>query len=236
MKPSAAKSKQAHLQERIMSDIAHPIEHHRDDEGTRLGFWLFLYTELFLFAAFFLVYAVYRSSHLEDFKLAAESLNTGIGMVNTIILLTSSLTMVLSLDALKKGSVKLAKTLLLVTIALGMAFLVIKGFEWSAKFEHHLFLQTARGIAAGHGSPLLTPGEEMLPVGQVLFFGLYFIMTGTHALHIIIGAIWMLIVFFWISKGSINQDNHGVLERCGLYWHLVDVIWIFLFPLYYLVA
>ena len=76
----------------------------------------------------------------------------------------------------------------------------------------------------------------MLPVGQVLFFGLYFIMTGTHALHIIIGAIWMLIVFFWISKGSINQDNHGVLERCGLYWHLVDVIWIFLFPLYYLVA
>jgi len=220
-----------------MSDAVHTVEHHRDDEGTRLGFWLFLYTELFLFAAFFLVYAVYRSSHLvEDFKLAAESLNTGIGTVNTIILLTSSLTMVLSLDALKKGSVKLAKTLLLVTFALGMAFLVIKGFEWSAKFEHHLFLQTAKGIAAGHGSPLLTPGEEMLPVGQVLFFGLYFIMTGTHALHIIIGAVWMLIVFFWMSKGSINQDNHGVLERCGLYWHLVDVIWIFLFPLYYLVA
>ncbi len=219
-----------------MSELAHPIEHHHDEEGTRLGFWLFLYTELFLFAAFFLVYAVYRSSHLEDFKLAAESLNTGIGAVNTVILLTSSLTMVLSLDALKKGAIKAAKVLLMVTIALGAAFLVIKSFEWGAKFEHHLFLQTAKGIAAGHGSPLLTPGEEMLPVGQVLFYGLYFIMTGTHALHIIIGGIWMLVVLFWMSKGSINQEKPGVLERCGLYWHLVDVIWIFLFPLYYLVA
>lgn len=219
-----------------MTETAHAIEHHRDDEGTRLGFWLFLYTELFLFAAFFLIYAVYRSANLEDFKLAAASLNTTIGAVNTVILLTSSLTMVLSLDAMKNGSAKLAKIFLMVTVALGTAFLVIKGFEWSAKFEHHLFLQTAKGIAAGAGSPLLNPGAEMLPTGQVLFYGLYFIMTGIHALHIVIGGVWMLIVYFWISKGSISQDNHGVLERCGLYWHLVDVIWIFLFPLYYLVA
>jgi len=219
-----------------MTDTAHAIEHHRDDEGTRLGFWLFLYTELFLFAAFFLIYAVYRSANLEDFKLAAASLNTTIGAVNTVILLTSSLTMVLSLDAMKNGSAKLAKIFLMATVALGAAFLVIKGFEWGAKFDHDLFLQTAKGIAAGAGSPLLNPGAEMLPTGQVLFYGLYFIMTGIHALHIIIGAAWMLIVYFWISKGSISQDNHGVLERCGLYWHLVDVIWIFLFPLYYLVA
>ena len=219
-----------------MSELAHPIEHHQDEEGTRLGFWLFLYTELFLFGAFFLVYAVYRSAHIEEFRTAAENLNTVIGTVNTIILLTSSLTMVLSLDALKSGSVKLAKLFLMVTMLLGLTFLVIKGFEWSAKFEHHIFLQTSKGIAAGEGSPLLTSGEEMLPLGQVLFFGLYFIMTGTHALHIIIGGIWMGIVYFWISKGSINPENAGVLERCGLYWHLVDVIWIFLFPLYYLVA
>jgi len=218
-----------------VTDQAHAVEHHHDEEGTRLGFWLFLYTELFLFGAFFLVYAVYRSAHLEDFKLAAESLNTTIGTVNTVILLTSSLTVVLSLDALKSGAVKLAKGLLLATILLGLAFLVIKGFEWSAKFEHHLFLQTASGIAAGEGSPLLTPGAEMLPNGQVLFFGLYFIMTGTHALHIIIGAVWLGLVYFWISKGSIHPGNVGVLERSGLYWHLVDVIWIFLFPLYYLV-
>lgn len=218
-----------------MSELVHPVEHHHDEEGTRLGFWLFLYTELFLFGAFFLVYAVYRSSHLEDFKTAADELNTMIGTVNTIILLTSSLTMVLSLDALKSGSVKLAKGLLLTTMLLGLAFLVIKGFEWNAKFDHHIFLQTASGIAAGEGSPLLNPGAEMLPLGQVLFYGLYFIMTGTHALHIIIGGIWMGLVYYWISKGSINPENHGVLERCGLYWHLVDVIWIFLFPLYYLV-
>ena len=218
-----------------MSEQVHAVTHHQDEEGTRLGFWLFLYTELFLFGAFFLVYSVYRSAHLEDFKVAAENLNTTIGTMNTIILLTSSLTMVLSLEALKSGSKKLAKLFLMTTILLGLAFLVIKGFEWSAKFEHHLFLQTAKGIAAGKGSPLLTPGEEMLPLGQVLFFGLYFIMTGTHALHIIIGGIWMGLVYYWISKGSINPENHDVLERCGLYWHLVDVIWIFLFPLYYLV-
>jgi cytochrome c oxidase subunit III len=212
------------------------VAHHIDEVGTRLGFWLFLYTELFLFAALFLIYAVYRSTHIEDFKLAAESLNTTIGTLNTMILLTSSLTMVLSLESLKKSAVKAARWFLIATLALGTAFLIIKGFEWSAKFDHHIFLQTAKGIAAGHGSPLLTPGDEMLPVGQVLFFGLYFIMTGIHALHIIIGGIWMIIVYYWMSKGSINEENHGVLERCGLYWHLVDVIWIFLFPLYYLVA
>lgn len=210
--------------------------HHHDETGTRLGFWLFLYTELFLFAAFFLIYAVYRSDYLIDFRTAAESLNTGIGTQNTIILLASSLTMVLSLNALKGGNAKMAKTFLQFTITLGLAFLVIKGFEWGAKFDHHLFLQTAGGIADGEGSLLLNPGPEMLPVGQVLFYGLYFIMTGTHALHIVIGLIWMIIVYVWIEKGSVSADNHGILERCGLYWHLVDLIWIFLFPLYYLVA
>lgn len=212
------------------------VIHHKDETGTRLGFWLFLYTELFLFAALFLVYAVYRAHYIADFEEAAKSLNVGIGTQNTIILLTSSLTMVLSLNAMKNGYIKLSKTFLQFTILLGLSFLIIKGFEWNAKFDHHIFLQTASGIAKGEGSLLLNPSAEMLPVGQVLFFGLYFIMTGTHALHIIIGGIWMLIVHHWISKGSINPENFGVLERCGLYWHLVDLIWIFLFPLYYLVA
>lgn len=221
-----------------MTEQAVSVEafHHHDEEGTRLGFWLFLFTEVLLFGAFFIIYAVYRSTYLGDFKLAAESLNTTIGTVNTIILLTSSLTMVLSLDAIRRGAVKLAKTFLVLTMTLGVSFLIIKGFEWGAKFDHNLFLQTSSGIAEGKGSPLLNPGSEMLPVGQVLFYGLYFIMTGIHALHIIIGAIWMAVVYVWTSKGSINQENYGVLERCGLYWHLVDVIWIFLFPLYYLVA
>lgn len=210
--------------------------HHKDETGTRLGFWLFLYTELFLFAAFFLVYAVYRSHYIADFEEAAKSLNIGIGTQNTIILLTSSVTMVFSLNAMKNGYIKLSKTFLQFTVLLGLAFLVIKGFEWGAKFDHHIFLQTAKGIAEGEGSLLLNPSAEMLPVGQVLFFGLYFIMTGTHALHIIIGGIWMLLVRHWIGKGSVNPDNYGVLERSGLYWHLVDLIWIFLFPLYYLVA
>ena len=221
-----------------MSENVATVEafHHHDEDGTRLGFWLFLFTELLLFGAFFIVYGVYRMAHLEDFKIAAESLNTGIGAQNTVILLASSLTMVLSLNALKANRVKLAKTMLLFTMGLGAAFLVIKGFEWNAKFAHHLYLQTSQAIADGHGSPLLTPGPDMLPEGQVLFYGLYFIMTGTHALHIIVGGIWMGIVYYWISRGSINPSEPGVLERCGLYWHLVDLIWIFLFPLYYLVA
>ena len=221
-----------------MSEQALPVEvfHHHDEDGTRLGFWLFLFTELLLFGAFFIVYAVYRNNYLPDFKIAAESLNKGIGTQNTIILLASSLTMVLSLNALKANQVKLAKTFLLFTMALGTAFLIIKGFEWNAKFAHHLFLQTSSAIAAGEGSLLLNPGPEMLPNGQVLFYGLYFVMTGTHALHIIVGGIWMGIVYYWIAKGSINPENTGVLERCGLYWHLVDLIWIFLFPLYYLVS
>lgn len=221
-----------------MSDHVATTEvfHHHDEDGTRLGFWLFLFTELLLFGAFFIVYGVYRTAHLEDFKIAAESLNVGIGTTNTIILLASSLTVVLSLNGMKAGRVKLAKAMLMFTMILGMAFLVIKGFEWNAKFAHDLYLQTSAGIAAGKGSPLLTPGADMLPDGQVLFYGLYFIMTGTHALHIIIGVAWMAIVYYWIAKGSINPENPGVLERCGLYWHLVDVIWIFLFPLYYLVA
>ena len=154
-----------------MSEQAVTVEafHHHDEEGTRLGFWLFLFTELLLFGAFFIVYGVYRSAHLNDFKIAAESLNTGIGTTNTIILLASSLTVVLSLNAMRAGRVKLAKTMLLITMALGTTFLIIKGFEWNAKFAHDLYLQTSGAIAAGKGSPLLTPGPEMLPNGQVLF-------------------------------------------------------------------
>ncbi|MGL1933522.1 MAG: cytochrome c oxidase subunit 3 [Fibrobacterales bacterium] len=218
--------------EKMMSDH---MEHY-DEEGTRLGFWLFLFTELFLFGGMFVVYATYRFKYLEDFKIAAGELNTGIGSLNTVILLASSAMIVISLAALKNGDKKLAKRLLIGTWACGAAFLVIKGFEWNAKFGHHLFLQLRTEIDAGHGSPLLNPGAEMLPLGQVVFFGLYFIMTGAHAIHVIIGMIWMTVVYGLIKKDKVRSDHKAGLEFVALYWHLVDLIWIFLFPLYYLIA
>ncbi len=209
---------------------------HYDEEGTRLGFWLFLFTELFLFGGMFVLYATYRYKYLEDFKIAAAQLNTGVGTLNTVILLFSSAAVVLSLVALKKDNKKLALQLLTATFFCGLAFLIIKGFEWNAKFGHELFLQFRSDIAAGEGSPLLNPGEAMLPVGQVLFFGLYFIMTGAHAFHVIVGMTWMAIVFVLIRKGKIHAGRKAGLEFVALYWHLVDLIWIFLFPLYYLIA
>ncbi|MBT3237107.1 MAG: cytochrome c oxidase subunit 3 family protein [Bdellovibrionales bacterium] len=210
---------------------------HYDEVGTRLGFWLFLFTELFLFGAFFIVYLVYRTTYLPDFQTASNQLSTVIGTTNTIILLFSSLTVVLAIHYMRKGIKKMALTFLSITILCGLAFLVIKSFEWGGKFDHNLFLQLRGNIEQGLGSPLLTPGSsEMLPMGQVLFFGLYFIMTGTHALHIIIGLIWMSVLWVWIYQGKLKTDRAGILENGGLYWHLVDLIWIYLFPLFYLIA
>ncbi len=205
------------------NSIAIQNEHvvHRDDEGARLGMWLFLFTELLLFGGLFLVYAVYRHLYYEDFKIAALSLNTTIGTLNTIILLTSSLTVALSIAVLQKGKRHLAIILLMLTDVMAIIFMINKYFEWSAKIHHGIF-----------------PGSEHLlglPEGQILFYGLYYIMTGLHALHIIIGIIFISIILMFVASGSVNENNYVKLENAGLYWHLVDLIWIFLFPFFYLI-
>lgn len=202
--------------------VAESSQHiHRDDVGARMGMWLFLFTELLLFGGLFLVYTVYRHLYFEDFKIAAMELNTIIGTVNTIILLTSSLTMALSIAVLQKGKRKLSIIFLCLTNLLAIVFLVNKYYEWSAKIHHGIF-----------------PGSEHLlnlPKGQILFYGLYYIMTGLHALHIIIGLVFISIVLAFVIRGSVNKDNYVKLENAGLYWHLVDLIWIFLFPFFYLI-
>lgn len=206
-----------------MSDQSLHIEHevHRDDVGARMGMWLFLFTELLLFGGLFLVYAVYRHEYVEQFRVAAMALNTTVGALNTIILLTSSLTVALSIAALQKGNKSLSIMLLVMTNILAVAFMINKYFEWSAKIHHGIY-----------------PGSETLtnlPDGQILFYGLYYIMTGLHGLHVIIGLIFLSIVLGFIITGSVNKDNYVKLENAGLYWHLVDLIWIFLFPLFYLI-
>ncbi|MCB9206625.1 MAG: cytochrome c oxidase subunit 3 [Ignavibacteriales bacterium] len=201
------------------AEVTHHV--HRDDVGARMGMWLFLFTELLLFGGMFLVYAVYRHEYIDQFRVAAMALNTTVGALNTIILLTSSLTVALSIAALQKGNKSLSIMLLVMTNILAFAFMVNKYFEWSEKIHHGIF-----------------PGSETLlnlPDGQILFYGLYYIMTGLHGLHVIIGLIFLSIVLGFIITGSVNKDSYVKLENAGLYWHLVDLIWIFLFPLFYLI-
>jgi cytochrome c oxidase subunit 3 len=194
---------------------------HRDDVGSRMGMWLFLFTELILFGGLFIVYAVYRFQHQEEFRLAAAELDTLVGTVNTIILLTSSLTVAMSITALREGKKHLSLALIGTTILFAAAFMVNKYFEWGHKFSLGIY----------PGSPDLTNK----PPGEILYFGLYFVMTGLHALHVVIGVIVLLFVMVFIVKGSVNKDSYVKLEAGGLYWHLVDIIWIFLFPLFYLI-
>jgi cytochrome c oxidase subunit III len=193
---------------------------HRDDVGSRLGMWLFLFTELILFGGMFLVYAVYRFSHPVEFQYAARELDTMVGTVNTIILLTSSLTVAMSITAIQQGKRSFARMLVAITIVLALAFLVNKYFEWGHKFAIGLY----------PGAPELLAK----PSGVILFFGLYYVMTGLHALHVIIGMAILAVMWRFIGKGVITPTRFVRLEAGALYWHLVDIIWIFLFPLFYL--
>lgn len=195
--------------------------HHRDDFSSKMGMWLFLFTELLLFGGLFLVYLIYRGLYSPDFLKASHELNVLIGTVNTIVLLTSSMTVAMSITALQKGQVKLSLSLILLTILAAAIFLVNKYFEWSAKISHGLL-----------------PGMEhygQLPNGERLFFFLYFFMTGLHALHVIVGGVFLVFVYWFVRIGRVTKDRFIMLENAGLYWHLVDLIWIYLFPLFYLI-
>lgn len=206
-----------------MSSQEHTVAHvHRDDIGARMGMWLFLFTELILFGGMFILYSVYRYKYPEAFHLAAKELNTIIGTFNTAILLTSSLSMALSITAVQRKQNALSVFFQMLTIVLALAFMVNKYFEWSAKFHHGIY-----------------PGSDTLlgkPAGEIVFFGLYYVMTGLHGLHVIIGIVLIAVMMRLTSKGIINNDSYVKLESAGLYWHLVDIIWIFLFPLFYLIT
>lgn len=195
---------------------------HRDDVGSRMGMWLFLFTELLLFGGMFLLYSVYRFNHSDQFHVAAKELNTILGCFNTAILLTSSMTMVLAIVAIQRNNKYLSVFFQVMTILLGLFFMVNKYFEWTTKIHHGIY-----------------PGSEELlskSSGEILFFGLYYVMTGLHGLHVLVGMILISVMMVFTIKGSINNSSFVRLENAGLYWHLVDIIWIFLFPLFYLIT
>lgn len=194
---------------------------HRDYAGAKLGMWLFLLTEFFLFLGPFIAYAAFRNLYPGEYQIASQSLDLKVGTLNTLILITSSLSMALSIAALQRGSRKASVYLLIITVILGAVFLGNKYFEWSEKIHHGIYPNSSVLGALGKG--------------QTLFYGLYFFMTGLHALHVIAGMTILAVMAFLVGGGRVNQSDTIKLENSGLYWHLVDVIWIYLFPLFYLV-
>ena len=197
------------------------IQMPRDDLGARLGMWIFIFTEILLFGGLFLVYAVMRHNYAEDFHQASQHLDTFIGAINTVVLLASSMTVAMSLTAVQKKNTKLAITLLGITLLCAFIFLVNKYFEWGHKISIQLY-----------------PGSDLIVTlkrGYILFFSLYFFMTGLHLLHLVVGTVILTIVMIKVQTGVINEDHYVLMENGALYWHLVDLIWIYLFPLYYLI-
>jgi cytochrome c oxidase subunit 3 len=206
--------------------MSHPdsasVTVHKDYEGSKFGMWLFLFTEILLFGGLFILYSAYRAQYANEFHEAGRHLNGVIGIANTVILLTSSLTLALSITALRKGDSRVTRLCLGGTIILGIVFLINKYIEWSGEIGHGLY----------PNSPVLS----QRPQGEQIFFGLYYSMTGLHGLHVIAGIILLSIMLVLVARNKVTGKDFNRLENSGLYWHLVDVIWIFLLPLFYLAA
>ena len=204
----------------------HVVQGWQDDfYGGKLGFWLFMFTEVLMFGAMFMTLAYYNTLHPQDFLDASSSLNRWLGGTNTVILLVSALTMGLGLLKMRTGDVKGAKQMIWATIVLASAFLVIKGFEWSAEYHHGIFLMHDQLLA-----------ESSLPFGQKLFFGMYFTMTGLHGFHILIGIGLMIWLLKRINAEKVRPDHHILHWNIALYWDIVHLIWVFVFPYYYMIG
>jgi cytochrome c oxidase subunit III len=187
-----------------------------------LGMWVFLGTEVMFFGGLFLAFAVARFLHADSFSQAAKHLDIVAGSINTAILLTSSFTTALAVEALKQGNKKRVTNLLLVSIALGSMFLAIKGYEYHEKWTEGLFPGTT--FAVGQ------------PATNQLFFLFYFILTGFHALHLLI-ALGVAAVMVWLlHTARVTPTRYMPMEVSALYWHFVDIVWVFVFPILYLIG
>jgi len=199
--------------------MSHPEQ--KDYDGAKLGMWLFLLTELLLFGGLFLLYAVYLKRYPQEFATAGKQLNWTLGAANTVILLTSSLSVAMAVTAVQRDELRRAVGLLFGTILCAAGFMAIKYVEWSAKIGHGIY----------PGSPHLKDA----PPGESVFFSLYYMTTGIHGLHVMIGVALLSWVALKVKQGEVHAGDYVLLENGALYWHLVDLIWIFIFPLYYLI-
>jgi cytochrome c oxidase subunit 3 len=205
--------------------FAHQFDDARQQrEASTLGMWVFLATEILFFGGVFAAYTVYRLANPDVFAVASNELDLKLGFINTLVLICSSFTMATAVYNAQRGNRKWIIFFLVATITLGMVFLGIKAVEYAQKFEHHLV----------PGSSFRIEGTD--PARAQIFFSLYFAMTGLHALHMIIGAGMMIALIIMAWKGRFSPEYHTPVELGGLYWHFVDIIWIFLFPLLYLLG
>lgn len=198
------------------------VDFNNDYTGAKLGFWLFLFTELMLFGAMFLVFSFFFYRFSEDFVVASNNLNLILGGTNTIILLLSTYFMGISLLNVKEDNLSKAKKTIYITIFLSILFLVIKYFEWMAEINHGIYPDSS--------------ALNLLSKGEILFFGLYFTMTGFHGIHIIVGIAVMIWAIKLINNHKITSKKYVVLENIALYWDLVHLVWVFLFPLFYMIS
>ena len=219
------------------SDHPAHLQHHfvsseQQFDAAKMGMWLFLVTEILLFSGMFVAYTVYRSWHPEVFVLSSELLNPWLGGLNTIVLLASSFTVALGIHYAQVNNKKGLVINLVLTFLFALTFLVVKYFEYTAKFEHGIFPGAAfdpHGVSHGVDYAMYN-----VPYARQ-FFSIYFVMTGIHGVHVLVG----MGLFTWITiraiKGEFSSEYYTPVENFGLYWHLVDIIWIFLFPLLYLI-
>jgi cytochrome c oxidase subunit 3 len=235
------------------------LRHHFADveqqrNAASLGMWWFLGTEIMFFGGMFCGYLIYRRIYFPEFAAASSSIDLKWGTLNTAVLICSSLTVAMAVRAAQMGKRQLQVKLLLATLFFGIVFLGIKGKEWTDKYkEHHIPTFSDYNAVSGEGD--LTKGhEKLLGLDKVandpaklqerkaeiqqrtkIFFSLYFALTGMHAIHMIVGVGIFAVITFMAWKGRFTPEYHTPLEIAGLYWHFVDIVWIYLFPLLYLI-
>jgi len=216
----------------------HPeVAHHFEDlqqqrDAVTLGMWVFLVQEIMFFGGLFLGFMYYRSMYTAAFNAGSSHLDIRWGTINTVVLIGSSLTMALAVGKAQRGHRNGVIGWLSATGVLGLVFLGIKAIEYTAKWNHGLV--PGRWFLAGdhHGVEDLVS----MAANVELFYGFYFVMTGMHALHMIIGIGLMVWVLTETFNGKVTRNRHAVVENFGLYWHFVDIVWIFLFPFLYLLG
>lgn len=205
------------LPEKQFRDLA------QQEETAKFGMWIFLVTELLLFGGLFISYTVFRFYFSQVFAESSRSLNALIGTINTAILIVSSVGVAIAVHGAQTGKRKQLLYGLAAAIILGTAFLGLKAYEYYEHYLHHDFPGLAFDYTVPHA------------LEKQVFFFLYFAMTGLHAIHLTVGICIVAVVLFMAYRGGFSKDYYAPIENAGLYWHFVDVVWIFLYPLFYLI-